>query len=237
MPIAPRLNSATDQASKLARMVERFLVDELQLGISAECEFDRDETGADSQNNRVCVVRSLAFGRASGAFRIHVAVETGVLDHEGEWSHTIDKVQIPWPSCDRETKLLAFEKLPALLDQIIGEAERLTWVADLTVAKVEKMTSHEEDFASGFGGDGLYTASDAARARHQYHIDDGTPEAKIDPWSMSGWTDDGGDCFTFHRDGDPREKVICTVQFLDEEGNADVTFANGEHGSVNIRKG
>ena len=162
--IAPLLNSETDQASKLARMVERFLVDELQIGISAECEFDRYETGTDGQNNPTCVVRSLAFGRTSGTFRIHVAVETGVLDHEGEWSHTIDKALIPWPSCDRESKLRAFEKLPALLDQIIGEAERLTRVADLTVAKVQKMTSEEGDFASEFAGSRQYTVADAARA-------------------------------------------------------------------------
>ena len=34
--LAPRLNSATDQASHLVRMVEIFLVEELHIGISAE---------------------------------------------------------------------------------------------------------------------------------------------------------------------------------------------------------
>ena len=34
--LAPKLNSATDQASRLVTMVEIFLVEELHIGISAE---------------------------------------------------------------------------------------------------------------------------------------------------------------------------------------------------------
>jgi len=31
----------------------------------------------------------------------------------------MDQERTPWPSCDRETKLRAFEQLPKLLDSII----------------------------------------------------------------------------------------------------------------------
>ncbi len=49
-----------------------------------------------------------------------------------------------WPSCPRETKLKAFEKLPDLLDKIIEEAERLAQTSDATRVKVEEMIGDEE---------------------------------------------------------------------------------------------
>ena len=45
--IAPRLNVATDQASKLVAMVEKFLVDELHIGVSAEVSYEELPAGAD----------------------------------------------------------------------------------------------------------------------------------------------------------------------------------------------
>ena len=53
------------------------------------------------------------------------------------------EVRTLWPSCDRETKLRAFEVLPKLLDKIIGQAEELAKTAEATAAKVEEMTNEE----------------------------------------------------------------------------------------------
>ena len=234
--IAPRLNIATDQASRLVASVERLLVDELHIGLTARCNFNQQDNGIDDKGNRIRVMRDLAFGRLGGSFRIHVLVESGTLDADGLWSQTTDKTLVAWPSCDRETKLRAFEKLPTLLDHIINEAERLTQLADDTAAKIriEEMASVNEPDEWELTGDRTYSTRDAANARRQFHLDDGLPEAMIEPWPLTGWTDDGGDCFSYHKEANPNKPAICTVQFLDEEGNADVSFANGDHGAVNI---
>ena len=55
--LAPRLNSATDQASRLVAMVEKFLVEELHIGISAEStEFNSWSTGKDEDDNERMVL-------------------------------------------------------------------------------------------------------------------------------------------------------------------------------------
>jgi hypothetical protein len=137
--IAPRLNATTDQASKLVAAVERLLVKELSIGVSAEAEFDGTDR-TDEEGRRVHDCRSLAFGRTSaGTFCIHVLEETGVLDRDGQWDYSVSKQVILWPSCSREMKLQSFEKLPELLSAIIAKAEQLAKTADETASKVEEL--------------------------------------------------------------------------------------------------
>jgi hypothetical protein len=138
--IAPRLNSATDQTSKLVRMVETFLVDELHIGISAETsEFNSWPAGKDEDGNSRTVYQTLAFGRVGAAFRIHVVDEMRIVDDEGGFQGLVSREQTPLPSCGRETKLRAVEKLPELLDMIIQETERLAETADETASKIGAM--------------------------------------------------------------------------------------------------
>jgi hypothetical protein len=138
--IAPRLNSATDQASRLVAMVERTLVDELHIGISAEsAEFDSWPAGKDEDGNARVVRQTLAFGRVGTAYRIHVVDEIGIVDDDGDWQESISRLQTPWPSCGRETKLKAIDKLPELLDKIISETERVAATADETTSRIGEM--------------------------------------------------------------------------------------------------
>jgi hypothetical protein len=138
--IAPRLNGATDQTSQLVAMVEKLLVEELHIGISAEsAPFNSWPAGQDDEGNSLVVRQTLAFGRVGASYRIHVVDETGIVDGEGCWQELVSRNQTPWPSCGRETKLRAVERLPELLDSIIKEAERLAETADETASRIEEM--------------------------------------------------------------------------------------------------
>jgi hypothetical protein len=142
--IAPRLNAATDQASKLVTLVDKFLVEELHIGVSAEVCYEELPAGTDDDNHALKIRHSLAFGRGGGSFRIHVVKETVAVDDGASARTTLAQERILWPSCSRETKLKAFEKLPELLDKIIEEAERLTQTSEATRVKVEEMIGEEE---------------------------------------------------------------------------------------------
>jgi hypothetical protein len=76
-----------------------------------------------------------------------------------------------------------------------------------------------------------YTIQDAARARHQYLLDQGHVDAAIVADSMSGWRDEGFKKFVYC---DDKGKQLCTVQFVDEDGTAEVSFPQGEPGTVKI---
>jgi hypothetical protein len=144
--IAPRLNSATDQSSQLVAMVENLLVDELHIGISAEsAEFNSWPAGQDEEGKSLAVRQTLAFGRVGTTYRIHVVDETGLVDDDGSWRELVSRNQTPWPSCNRETKLRAIERLPELLDSIISAAERLAETADETASRIDAMIGDTRD--------------------------------------------------------------------------------------------
>jgi hypothetical protein len=142
--IAPRLNAATDDASKLVNQVEKFLVEELRIGVSAEVCYEELPAGTDEEHHEQRLRNCLAFGRCAGSFRIHVCKET--IDTGGGTSAQtiLQEERIPWPSCTREMKLKAFEKLPDLLDKIIEQAERLAQASEATRSKVDAMLGDEE---------------------------------------------------------------------------------------------
>jgi hypothetical protein len=138
--LAPRLNTATDQASRVVGMVEKFLVDELHIGVSAEsAEFNRWSAGKDEDGNAHMVCQKLAFGRVGAGYRIHVVDETAIADNESHPQELVSKQATPWPSCGRETKMRAIEKLPELLDKIIQETERLAETAGETASRIGAM--------------------------------------------------------------------------------------------------
>jgi hypothetical protein len=147
--LAPRLNRATDETSATVAMVERLLADELRLGISAESsEFHSWSTGRDEAGDARTVHQTLAFGRIGGAFRVHV-VDTTRIDHADTTAVVIDRQHTPWPSCGRETKLRAAEKLPELLDRIIKETERLAEAGDETASRLREMIGEAKETAGG----------------------------------------------------------------------------------------
>jgi hypothetical protein len=144
--IAPRLNSATDQTSQMVASVEKFLVEELHLGISAESsEFNSWYAGRDDEGNSRTVRQTLAFGRVGSGYRIHVVDSMGFRDDHGRWQELATRQQTPWPSCGREVKLRAIAKLPELLETIVREAERLAETAGTTAAKIGDMIGEAQE--------------------------------------------------------------------------------------------
>ena len=138
--IAPRLNSATDQTSQMVSSVEKFLVDELHLGISAESsEFNSWYAGKDDDGTPLSVRQTLAFGRVGSGYRIHVVDSMGFVDEHGRWQELKTRQQTPWPSCGREIKLKAVAKLPELLETLVRDAERLAETAGATAEKISEM--------------------------------------------------------------------------------------------------
>jgi hypothetical protein len=188
--IAPRLNAATDQASKLVAMVEKFLVEELHIGVSAEVCYEELPAGTDDDDHALRIRNSLAFGRVGGSFRIHVVRETVAVEDGASARTTLEQERILWPSCSRETKLKAFEKLPELLDKIIEEAERLARTSEETRVKVDAMMGEEEPveavqgraWGSESGGARSRQLADAARRYRQCERDVVESEIDGDAW-------------------------------------------------------
>jgi hypothetical protein len=243
--ISPRLNSVTDQVSEVVRIVEKTLVEELNIGIDASVKFDSepaDEKGVSRENY-------LAFNRVGSAgFRLHVATVTlrDSMQHPGgsETSERLNQEQVLWPSCSREMKLRAFDKLPELLDKIIKNAEGLLQTAELAAVRIREMVgdfegigpsreSSDKSARSRRRRGREYSVNDARRAHRQYFLDQGLSEAAIGTLCLDGWEweEDGPDRFV-NRDG--WGKLRCSIVFEDEEGNAEITFPDGETESVTL---
>src|SRR5262249_60451615 len=94
--MAPRVNGATDQASKLVAQVEKFLVEELRIGVSAEVCYEELPAGTDDDNRPLRIRHSLAFGRSGGSFRIHVVRETVAVDDGASARTTLAQERMLW---------------------------------------------------------------------------------------------------------------------------------------------
>jgi hypothetical protein len=217
--LAPRLNSATDQATNLVGLVEKFLVEELHIGISAEVSYEELPAGTDDDDHELRIRHSLAFGRSGGSFRIHVVRETVAVDDVASARATLEQERILWPSCTRETKLKAFEKLPELLDRIIEEAERLAETSETTRIKVEEMIGEEEPVeevrgrarVSEGGGAWGRQLADAVRKYRQCERDVVESEVDGDAWEAR-MEAEGRDDADPHTDWEAaREKLVRLV--------------------------
>jgi hypothetical protein len=265
--ISPRLNSVTDQVSEIVKSVEKTLVEELNVGIEASVKFLSEPVGQTGVSRE----HFLAFNRVGSAgYRLHVAIRTigdstpepgvsgtstilneeqvvqilkgAAVDTVSGTSATLNEEQVLWPSCSREMKLRAFDKLPELLDQIIKNAEGLLKTAELTAARIKEMVGESDVFARPTEASGKsarsgrrrrreYSVQDARRAHRQYFLDQGLSEAAISTLCLDGWQDDGPDRFV-NRDG--WGKLRCSVAFEDEDGNAEISFPDAETESVAI---
>jgi hypothetical protein len=137
--VAPQLNRATDEAAKLVQAIEAILGDELHVGITAESsEIDWSEE-VDDDGDRSRFATTLAYGRINGQFRFHVQVEKIALSGHGRLGHPVAVEKTPWSSCDREMKLLSFEKLPELLGNIADDAIALHATAKANAATVREL--------------------------------------------------------------------------------------------------
>ncbi len=148
--VAPRLNKVTDEATRIVSQVEKVLTEELHLGIACDVCFEYHkgkDPAVDSDGDEVewANSRSLAFGRVNG---IHVLEERHHKSDDGScvgrYDVLVSEERTPWPSCDRETKLQAFAKLPQLLDEIFKKAGELAKTAEETASTVKEMLGQNE---------------------------------------------------------------------------------------------
>ncbi len=244
--INPHLNSVTDQVTEIVRSVEKTLVDELKIGIDASVWF-MSEPGGEPGVTRE---HYLAFSRVGSAgYRINVCIVTNRQNPEPSTeavtSTRLNEERILWSSCSRELKLKASEKLPALLDIIIKNAEALLKTANDTAATIQEMLGGETEASpppreepgkrSFFGHSRRrsYSVTDAKRAHRQYFLDLGVSEAALSSLLSDGWVETGPRKFAC-RDHSGSER--CSVAFVDDEGSAEVNFPDGESESVCVEQ-
>jgi hypothetical protein len=146
--IAPEVNAVADEANQTIKMVEKTLVDELKLGISARSDAfscDRYRVGVDDETVDEEQEKYLAFGRVSGTYCLHV-VEAVYREGEqrGSFEEEVDSTAIPWSQCDREIRLMAFKQLPTLLDRILARAKDILEAARRTQQAVKQMTADDQ---------------------------------------------------------------------------------------------
>jgi hypothetical protein len=68
-----------------------------------------------------------------------VLEETGMLDDDADWEHSIGREETPWSSCPREMKLKSFKKLPELLGLIADRASEMTEESRKTSSTVREL--------------------------------------------------------------------------------------------------
>ncbi|MEW4570102.1 hypothetical protein AB1L88_19730 [Tautonia sp. JC769] len=113
--LAPELNEVTDKATRLVGVVEKFLNEELSLGIP--CRVTVSDSWDPSDELRHC--KDLHYGRFEGKFRLYVAEYTIYHDGEGD-----NYKETPWSSCPRDLKLASFQKIPDLLADLTKKVEQ-----------------------------------------------------------------------------------------------------------------
>jgi hypothetical protein len=145
--VSPRINAVTNHTNDVIKSVEKTLVEDLSLAVSASVLFESDFGG----ERGVTKKQSLAFGRVkgNGTYRIFVLIETGRATSEDSGSEAaseaIEEEQILWPSCSRELKLKAFQYLPALLKVLVDRAEKLVEACEKTAVQIREMVTGLDD--------------------------------------------------------------------------------------------
>src|SRR5262249_19858872 len=142
--VAPQLNAIADEVNRIVKEVDEELRD-MGIGIAAqsgcftsERSIRHDEdTDTDIEEETVQV---LAFRRVWGAYQIHVLE---LVYHRDPYCNNlfrevVNSTPMPWDSCDRETRLKAFERLPDLLDNIADKAKKAVKAGNETVPKIRE---------------------------------------------------------------------------------------------------
>jgi hypothetical protein len=145
--VSPGINAVTNHTNDVVKLVEKTLVEDLNLAVSASVLFESEFGGERGVTRK----QSLAFGRVkgNGTYRIFVLNETGRATPDqpgsGDTFEVMEEEQILWPSCGRELKLKAFSHLPTLLKQLVEKAEKLVEVCEQTAVQVREMVTGLDD--------------------------------------------------------------------------------------------
>jgi hypothetical protein len=127
--LARSLNAASDEISKVVHGVEAHLSDTLHLGVTASVliEEQEDPTGT------ISIRRRLVYGRHGPKFRLFITETTSVDGNRDDYEETA------WANCPRDMKLLSFQKLPELLDELATQMEGLLEQVDVGRRAIQSM--------------------------------------------------------------------------------------------------
>ena len=113
--LSKQVNAAADEAGRIVQGVESYLGEVIHLGVCGSVLIDSDE---DSDNGFREEYR-LAYGRYGDKFRIYV-IHSRLIDGSYDvYEETL------WANCPRDIKLLAYNNLIPLLDEL-GKSLRNT---------------------------------------------------------------------------------------------------------------
>lgn len=112
--LAGRLNEVSDSAGQVVQTVEVYLNEVCHLGVPCcvPIVIDEDEDGTYTGDY-------LCYQRFGDKFRLLVKEVEDFQAVGGDCKET----HTPWANCRRDTKLAAFEKLPALLAKLIEKVQ------------------------------------------------------------------------------------------------------------------
>ncbi len=111
--LSKKVNAATDDAGRIVQGVESYLNDILHLGVRASIVIEAFERPEEFYRAE----KQLVYGRYGPKFRIFV---THTVENEGSLDVNEETL---WANCPRDQKLLAFNYLPALLDELVERLE------------------------------------------------------------------------------------------------------------------
>jgi hypothetical protein len=111
--LSKQVNSSLDDAGRIIQGVEAYLSDVLHIGVSASVPLEYESEPEEYYRSE----RDLNYARFGPKFRIFVS---HLMESHG---HPQTSDQTLWANCSRDVKLLAFNKLPELLDCLISSLE------------------------------------------------------------------------------------------------------------------
>ena len=142
--LAPKLNQATDKATAAVDRVEKFLNEELSIGLPVKVfvRYEVIEPLDDGRAQRKNIY--LSYDRVDGKFRIAIETRLETQDNVGvavvddDSSEHCESIHA-WVSCPRAVKLAAFERLPGLLSKLTDRAQEATEQTDATAKTVSEI--------------------------------------------------------------------------------------------------
>ena len=129
--LSKQVNAATDDASRIVQTVETYLTDVVHLGVRGSVILEEHDEG----NQAFYMKKELVYDRFRSKFRIFVTHFVGI-----DGCVDTDEATL-WANCSRETRLLAFNRLPDLLDQLIKSMEGTLDMVTANAATIQALIS------------------------------------------------------------------------------------------------
>jgi hypothetical protein len=141
--LTPKLNAKVAKANRFLKATEALLVEELSLGVYAQTspfeQIEEEDPFGSGEGYERWAFAYLAYGRVTGKYRLHVlrTIERRPLDGGDATWEKIDVRRADWTTIPNAEKVLAYTKIPELLNMIAEETTRAVERADATDIEME----------------------------------------------------------------------------------------------------